>query len=207
MTELPQWLIWAQKLDALAQAGLTFTKNPFDIERYHKIRELSSEIISTYSQISFPEVTALMDAQAGYPTPKLDIRGVIFKDDRILLVKELMDGGWTMPGGWVDVDEPPSRAVEREVWEESGYLVRAARLLAIYDRNKHGFPAYIFHSYKVYIQCDLIGGEAANSIETGGAEFFDISDLPPLSLPRTTPDVIQRMADLYHHPEAPADFD
>ncbi len=207
MTDHPEWLIWAQKLDALAQAGLSYTQNAFDIERYHKIREVTSEIISTYSQIDYGEIKDLLDAQAGYATPKIDIRGVVFKDGRILLVKELIDGHWTMPGGWADVDEPPSQAVEREVWEESGYRVKATRLLAIYDRNLHGFPRYIYHSYKIYFLCDLVGGSPQTSIETGGAEFFSLDDLPPLSLPRTTPDVIQRVAELARHPERPADFD
>jgi ADP-ribose pyrophosphatase YjhB (NUDIX family) len=207
MSEHPEWLIWAQKLDALAQAGLTYTKNPFDIERYHKIRELTSEILSSYSHLDYKEIKNLLDSQAGYATPKIDIRGVVIKDEKILLVKELIDGGWTMPGGWVDVDEPPSRAVEREVWEESGYLVKASRLLAVYDRNLHGFPPYIFHSYKMYFLCDLVGGEATTSIETGGAEFFAVNALPALSLPRTTPEVILRMVELFHHPEAAAEFD
>ena len=207
MSDHPDWLIWAQKLDALAQAGLTYTRNPFDLERYHKIRELTSEILSSYSHTDYSEIKTLLDSQAGYATPKIDIRGVILKDEKILLVKELMDGGWTMPGGWVDVDESPSHAVEREVLEESGYRVKASRLLAIYDRNRHGFPPYIFHSYKVYFLCDLVGGEATTSIETGGAEFFAADALPPLSLPRTTPEVIQRMLDLVHHPDAAAEFD
>jgi ADP-ribose pyrophosphatase YjhB (NUDIX family) len=207
MDSHPAWLIWAQKLDALAQVGLTFTTNPFDIERYHKIREISSEIISSYSQANLAEIKDLLDSQAGYSTPKIDIRGCVFKNDKLLLVKELADGGWTMPGGWVDVDEPPSRAAEREVWEESGYEVKATRLLAVYDRNQHDFPPYIFHSYKIFIQCELIGGQPTTSIETGGAEFFAEDDLPTLSLPRTTPDVIHRMFALYRSPQALAEFD
>ncbi len=142
--EPPNWLIWAQKLDALAQVGLSFTQNPFDIDRYQKIREISAEIISSYSRIDAKEIRDLLDDQAGYATPKIDVRGVVFQDQKLLLVKELMDGGWTLPGGWVDVNEPLSRAVEREVWEESGFTVKARRLLAVYDRNQHGFPPYIF---------------------------------------------------------------
>jgi len=202
-----QWLIWAQKLDALAQAGLTFTKNEFDIERYHKIREITAEILATCGQIDYPEIKGLLDAQAGYATPKLDIRGVIIKDNKILMVKELIDRHWTLPGGWIDVDEPPSRAAEREVWEESGYNVKARRLLAVYDRNQHGFPPYIFHSYKVFILCDLIDGSPTTSIETGGAEFFAEDQIPDLSLPRTTPEVIARMFYLFRHPEVGAEFD
>ena len=129
MSSTPQWLLWAQKLDAVAQAGLTFTENVFDIERYHKIREITAEIVASHSQIDYIEMKTLFDSQAGYATPKIDVRGVIFQGDKVLLVKELADGRWTLPGGWVDVDEPPSRAAEREVWEESGYRVKATRLL------------------------------------------------------------------------------
>ncbi len=205
--EPPNWLIWAQKLDALAQAGLTFAQNPFDIERYHKIREISAEILTSYSHIDGREIQGLLDGQAGYATPKIDVRGVVFQDEKILLVKELVDGHWTLPGGWVDVNEPPSRAAEREVWEESGFRVKASRLLAVYDRNLHGFPPYIFHSYKMFVLCDLIDGSPTTSIETGGAEFFAEHAIPDLSLPRTTPEVIQRMYALYRNPHAQAEFD
>ncbi len=207
MTTIPDWLLWAQKLDALAQAGLSFAQNPFDIERYHQIRDISAAIISSHSQINLDEVKDLLDKQAGYATPKIDVRGVVFRDDKLLLVKELIDGHWTLPGGWVDIDEPLSRAAEREVWEESGFHVKARRLMAVYDRNLHGFPPYIFHSYKMFVQCDLIDGAPTTSIETGGAEFFPEDGMPVLSLPRTTPEVIQRMYDLYRRPDAPTEFD
>ena len=144
----PKWLEWAQNLQALAQSGLTYSPNPFDIQRYEEIRAIAAEMLSTYSQVDLPIIRDLFDAQAGYTTPKVDSRGVVFKDDRILLVRELADGGFTLPGGWVDVNEPPSSAVEREVWEETGYLVKAKKILAVYDRNKHGHPPYIFHIYK-----------------------------------------------------------
>ncbi len=207
MTTIPDWLLWAQKLDALAQAGLSFAQNPFDIERYHQIRDISAAIISSHSQINLDEVKDLLDKQSGYATPKIDVRGVVFRDDKLLLVKELIDGHWTLPGGWVDIDEPLSRAAEREVWEESGFHVKARRLMAVYDRNLHGFPPYIFHSYKMFVQCDLIDGAPTTSIETGGAEFFPEDGMPVLSLPRTTPEVIQRMYDLYRRPDAPTEFD
>ena len=207
MTTAPDWLIWAQRLDALAQAGLTFAKNPFDIERYHKIREITAEIISSHSHIDLQEINGLLDSQAGYATPKIYVRGVVFVNEKVLLVKELADGHWTLPGGWVDVDEPLSSAAEREVWEESGYHVKARRLLACYDRNQHGFPPYIYHSYKLFVLCDLIDGSPTTSIETGGAEFFDENAIPDLSLPRTTPEVIHRMYELYRSPDAPTEFD
>lgn len=204
----PKWLEWAQNLQALAQAGLTYSPNPFDIERYHQIQQIAAEIVSKYTEVEYPIIKSLYQDQSGYATPKVDVRGVVFKGDKILLVKELLDHGlWTMPGGWVDVNEPPSRATEREIWEESGYEVKAVKLLALYDRNQHGFPPFLFHTYKMFMLCELIGGAPTTSIETGGADFFAEDELPPLSVARTTPEVIHRMFEHHRHPEWPTDFD
>ncbi len=203
----PKWLEWAQQLQAHAQNGLTYTKNPFDAERYQQILELAVEIYSCYTQQDLPIIRDLLQSQSGYMTPKLDIRGAVFQDDKILLVKELSDGHWTLPGGWVDINESPSEAVEREVWEESGYQVKASRLMALYDRNKHGHPTFVFHLYKIFMQCDLVGGEPCDSLETEGACFFAEDEIPPLSIGRTTPDILTRLFELYRHPERPADFD
>jgi ADP-ribose pyrophosphatase YjhB (NUDIX family) len=203
----PKWLDWAQQLQAHAQNGLTYTTNPFDAERFQHILEIATEILATYAACDLPVMREIIQAQTGYMTPKLDIRGVIFKGNKILLVKELSDGKWTLPGGWVDINETPSEAVQREVREESGYEVKAVRLLALYDRNKHGHPAFIFHLYKVYILCDLVGGQPQNSIETGGAEFFEENEYPPLSIARTTTQVLARLFHLYRNPHLPAEFD
>ena len=207
MNQNPQWLDWAQKLSALAQSGLAYSHNPFEVERYHAIRAIAAEMLSVLGTVSLETVKGIVDSEEGYATPKLDIRGVVFKDNRILMVKELADGGWTLPGGFVDVGEPPSRAVEREVQEESGYLVKADKLLAVYDRNLHGHPPYIFHLYKLFISCELLGGQPADSIETAGADFFAEDAHPPLSLSRFTEDELHRMFHHLHHPDLPTDFD
>lgn len=207
MNQNPQWLDWAQKLSALAQSGLAYSHNPFEVERYQAIRKIAAEMLSVEGKIPLDSVQDLLDGEKGYATPKLDIRGVVFKDSRILMVKELADGGWTLPGGFVDVGEPPSRAVEREVYEESGYQVKAEKLLAVYDRNLHGHTPYIFHLYKLFIRCDLVGGVAADSIETAGAEFFTEESHPPLSLARFTDDELHRMFHHLYHPDLPTDFD
>jgi ADP-ribose pyrophosphatase YjhB (NUDIX family) len=203
----PKWLEWAQNLQALAQSGLTYSPNPFDIQRYEAIREIAAEILSTYSQTDLGLIRDLYQSQAGYITPKVDVRGVVFKSDHILLVRELADGGFTLPGGWADVNEPPSSAVEREVWEETGYHVKAKKLLAVYDRNKHGHPPYIFHIYKLFILCDLVGGQASGSIETGEADFFSEGQIPPLSIARTTAEEINRFFEHHRCPDLPTDFD
>jgi ADP-ribose pyrophosphatase YjhB (NUDIX family) len=204
---IPKWLEWAQNLQALAQSGLTYSPNPFDIQRYEAIREIAAEMLATYSQVDLPIIRDLYETQAGYTTPKVDSRGVVFKDDQILLVRELADGGFTLPGGWVDVNEPPSLAVEREVWEETGYRVKAKKILAVYDRNKHGHPAYIFHIYKLFILCELVGGQATGSIETAEAGFFPEDQIPPLSIQRTTAEEITRFFEHHRCPDLPTDFD
>lgn len=203
----PIWLEWAMRIQAIAQNGLAYCQNPFDVERYHQMRELSAEILAHHTDAEMPYLRDLFAGEQGYATPKVDIRGVVFRENKILLVKELADGRWTLPGGWVDVGEPPSLAVEREVWEESGYRVKPYRLLAVFDRNLHGHPPFPFHAYKLMFQCDLIGGEPTNSIETGGAEFFAQDEIPPLSLLRTTPEEIDRMFAHLHDPTLPTEFD
>jgi len=203
----PRWLYWVQQLQTIAQAGLTYTKNPFDRERYHQLQQLTAEFLAAGAPESLPQAQALIAGEVGYATPKLDVRGIVFRGDQILLVKELADGGWTLPGGWIDLNEPPSRAAEREVWEESGYQVKAVKLLGVYDRNHHGHPYSIFHTYKLFILCDLQGGSPTTSIETGGADFFDEQHLPLLSLARTSPELLRRVFEHHRHPEWFADLD
>jgi ADP-ribose pyrophosphatase YjhB (NUDIX family) len=202
-----KWLAWAQALQAHAQNGLTYTTNPFDAERFERIRDIAAEMMAAGTESDPPILHDLFDRQSGYMTPKLDIRGVIYRDDKILLVNELADGKWTLPGGWVDINESPSEAVEREVYEETGYLVKAKRLLALYDRNKHGHPNFIFHLYKVFIQCELTGGSPSASLETGASAFYADHDYPPLSIARTTPEVLARLFHLCRNPQLPAEFD
>ena len=203
----PRWLEWAQRLQALAQSGLTYTKNAFEIERYEGVREIAAEIVAAHSDLSAGQVRELFATEGGYATPKVDVRGVVFDDDRILLVKESRDGRWTLPGGWADVNDSPAEATEREIREESGYRARAVKLLACFDRNRHGHPPYGFHIYKLFFQCELTGGAPAESIETSGVEFFAEDEIPELSLPRVTPSQIARFFAHYRHPEWPTDFD
>ena len=143
----------------------------------------------------------------GCSPPKVDVRGAIFRDDTILLVKERVDGCWTLPGGWADVGESPSEVVVKEVYEESGYQARAIKLLAVYDRNKQGHPPLPFYVYKLFFHCELIGGSPSSSIETEEVGFFPESALPELSLGRVTPMQITRLFQHYRQPDLPTDFD
>ncbi len=203
----PQWLRWAKTLQAMAQTGLTYAQDPYDIERYESIREMAFEMMAAHSHTDISVVRQLFQEEQGYATPKVDVRAATFKDNTILLVKERSDGGWTLPGGWADVGDSPSKAVAREVLEESGYHVRVTRLLAVYDRNKHGHPPHPHHVYKLFFQCEIEGGAPATSIETDDVAFFSVDALPPLSLTRVTPPQIDRLFTLYHQPAAPTDFD
>jgi len=203
----PKWLDWATRLQAIAQTGLTFAHDPYDVERYEALREIAAEMLSAGSDAELSYIRGLFAEQAGYATPKVDVRGAVFRDDAILLVKERSDGGWTLPGGWADVGDAPSLAVEREIAEESGYQARAVKLLAFYDRNQHGHPPYPFHAYKVFFLCELTGGAAQPSGETSEVGFFHEDALPELSLTRTVPSQIARLFEHYRHPEWPTDFD
>ncbi|AFZ29735.1 NUDIX hydrolase [Gloeocapsa sp. PCC 7428] len=204
-----KWLEWSQKLQAIAQTGLTYTQSPYDIERYQQIRQIAAEIMATYAHETPTYVYNLFSKEEGYATPKVDVRGVVFHNDQILLVKEREDGCWTLPGGWVDVGESPSQAVIREVYEESGYQTRIIKLLALYDRNhpRHNHPPLRHHVYKLFFQCQLTGGSAAESTETAGAVFFKEQEIPELSLTRVVPSQISRLFEHYRHPEWQPDFD
>lgn len=205
----PKWLEWVRQVQALSQDGLAYTQNSFDRVRYQTLQSLAARIMAEYSSEEFEKVDGLFTQQAGYATPKLDCRGVVFHDSRLLLVKELSDGGWTLPGGWVDAGEPLSQAVKREVWEESGYEVIARKLLSLDDRSdpRHGLAPEFFHTYKIFVLCDLVGGEPADSIETCGAAFFAEDEIPPLSIKRVSMEQIHRMFVHSRNPHLPTEFD
>jgi ADP-ribose pyrophosphatase YjhB (NUDIX family) len=201
-----KWIEWTQRLQAIAQNGLTYAKDKFDIERYKQLQEIASEIISNYTNHDFKEVQNYLTNETGYATPKIDVRGVVFKKEKILMVKDNADDRWTLPGGWADILQSPSENVEREVWEESGYKVKAKRLLAVYDRSKHGHhpedPKYV---YKMFFLCDIVGGSPQTSIETSAVDFFGSQELPEISYTRVTEKQIKRMFELKDM--AQADFD
>lgn len=208
MTE-PNWLRWAKQLAALAQDGLTFSENPYEIERYKQIREIAAEMMSAGFDLETKDFIDLFSKEQGYATPKIDVRGAVFRDDKILLVGERLDhGAWTLPGGWADPGQSPSEAVAREVSEESGFEVRVTKLAAVYDRSKHPHrPMMPFHIYKLFFLCEITGGHTKESHETTGAGFFAEDAIPPLSISRTLPFQIARMFDHYRDPTLPTDFD
>lgn len=201
------WLDWSQRLAAIAQSGLTYARDPFDVERYEAMRDLAAEVVAHHTGRESFDIVTYFAQEAGYATPKIDVRGVVFRAGKVLMVRERSDGGWTLPGGWADVLDSPSSAIEREIAEESGYRARATKVLAVYDRNRHPHPPQIFHVWKIFLRCEITGGAPSDSIETDGVAFFDRNALPELSLTRITP---AQLATMFVHHDEPArmtDFD
>ena len=193
------------KMQAIAQAGLAYSEGPYDRERYLQLQALAAEIISEHTDHDHSHVTRFLASETGYATPKVDVRGVVLKDRRILLVRETTDGKWSLPGGWADLFLTASENVVKEIREESGYEVKVVRLLALLDRSRHDHGPSPFYVYKVFFHCELIGGEPTTSIETSGAEFYALDDLPPLSVTRVSDNQIRRMVELIDSGET--DFD
>ncbi len=206
--EHQRWLDWASRLQAIAQNGLTFAHDDYDIERYRAIREIAAEMVAAGSGLDIALIRALVSRDKGYTTPKVDVRGVAFREDRLLLVRERSDGRWTLPGGWADVGESPAENVVREMYEESGFQTRAVKILAIFDRSKHPHePAFPFHVYKFFIACDIIGGKETPSSETDAVGFFAENELPQLSVTRVTSWQMHRLFEHHRDPKLPTDFD
>ncbi len=148
----PNWIKWGKALQAIAQTGLHFSQSEYDAERYRQIQEIAAEIFALHTNTGKETILDLFSTDSGYATPKVDVRGVVFQDSQILLVREVLDRHrWTLPGGWADVNETPTEAVTREVFEESGYQTKVVKLLAVYDRTYQGHtPPMPHHVYKLF---------------------------------------------------------
>lgn len=208
---VPNWLRWARKLDAIAQAGLAYCENDFDRERYAQLRALAGEILTSQTGADPVVVNGWFAAQPGYATPKVDVRAACFRDGKLLLARERSDGRWCLPGGWADVGDAPSVSAEREVVEETGYLARATALIGVYDANRNhddGQPLSYHHGYKLIFACELIGGAAAPANhEILGSGFFALDEIPPLSEARTNRAQIEACFAHLRDPALPAMFD
>jgi ADP-ribose pyrophosphatase YjhB (NUDIX family) len=203
----PKWLEWAKQLQSIAQAGLTYSKDVYDLERFELIRKISVEMMSQQTGLEMTVMKDLFASETGYATPKVDIRAVVFKNNKILMVRENTDGNWSLPGGWADIGLTPSEVVVKEVKEESGFDVKAIKLLAVFDKKCHPHPPSPFHVYKMFIQCEIIGGEPKKGIETSAVGFFAENELPPLSIARNTKTQIDMAFKHLHNPQEPVYFD
>ncbi len=202
-----RWLEWCRELQAIAQNGLTFGTGHFDIERYRRLQEIAAEMVATGAGVDPGKLAATFASETGYTTPKVDVRGVVFRDGKILLVKEKEDGGWTLPGGWADPGDTPAEAVVREIFEESGFQTRAVKLLMVLDRDRQGHPPIFHATYKLFVRCEIDSGGPADSVETEGADFFAEDAIPPLSVMRTLSTQLTRLFQHLRDPNLPTDFE
>jgi ADP-ribose pyrophosphatase YjhB (NUDIX family) len=203
----PVWLGIARELQAIAQAGLTYAGSVFDTQRYERLRELAAEMMAMGSGTSAEKILGLFSEDVGYRTPRVGVRGACFRDGKILLVREMTDGRWALPGGWTDVNQTANECVTREIFEESGFIARAVKLCAVWDRSRHGFPANPLTIYTLFFLCELTGGAPKLSIETTEIGFFAEDDLPDLSRGRNQPHQVRRMFAHYRDPALPTEFD
>jgi ADP-ribose pyrophosphatase YjhB (NUDIX family) len=200
-------LAWVQRLQTITQAGLTYAGDPYDRQRYEQLQELAAEIADTITPATEDPWLAIIRAEKGYPTPKVDVRAVVERGGKLLFMRESQDGLWSLPGGWADIGESPSQIAEREVREETGFQVKATKLLALYDKARHDHPHEYWYCYKLFMRCELRGGTPTLGIETLDTGFFAADELPPLSTPRVTAAQVRRMFEHMANPELPTDFD
>ncbi len=173
----PHWLEWAREIQALAQTGYHYAVNDYQRERNKRLLEIAAHIVNENSDIPYEPLSGLFKAQLGYATPRVDVRGAVFRNAKLLMVRERSDKGWTLPGGWADVGEVPSEAAQREVWEEAGFHVRARKVIGVYDANRIS-PMELFHAYKIVFLCDLVDGSPTPSNETSEVAFFGPDEVP-----------------------------
>lgn len=198
---------WAMEIQSLAQAGLAYTNNVYDIERYERLREISAEIIEEKSNINLEKVKDLFCNETGYQTPKIDTRAVIFKNDKILLTHE-NNGTWSLPGGWCDVLESVGSNTIKEVKEETGLDVETIKIISIQDRNKHNKPIYAYGVCKIFVLCNIIGGEFASNIETTEIKYFSLDEIPSnLAEEKTNREQIEMCFEAYKNVNWQTQFD
>ncbi|MYE25744.1 MAG: NUDIX hydrolase [Chloroflexi bacterium] len=197
---------WAKRIAALAKTGLHYAQNHYDEERYQQLLDIAAVMLADAAEADAAQVKLRLAADDGYITPKVDVRGAVFRDGKVLLVREAVDGHWTLPGGWADVGDSPSQAVEREIREESGYEAKAVKVLALEDRKRR-HPPSLNEVYKVAFLCELVGGAARTSAETTAVAWFGEDELPPLSQGRVTAGQIGRWFKHWRQPDLPTEFD
>jgi ADP-ribose pyrophosphatase YjhB (NUDIX family) len=199
----------ARQLHGLGATGLHFCADEYDRERYAAVEQIAAELLAAGSGLSIERLRTDWAAESGYVTPKIEVRGAVFRDDdhHVLLVREAAEGLWTLPGGWADVNDSPSGAIKREIEQEAGFRVRVTKLAALYDRNAHGHTPSITHSWKAFFLCEIEGGQARGSYETDAVGFFALEHLPPLSIGRCTATQVQRMYQHWQQRGIAADFD
>ncbi len=201
----------AMELTALSESGLAYTQSSFDVDRFHRIGALARDVMQHVAGNELPAYDREIATVAGYTTPKIDVRGGVFDlSGRVLLVREIADNDlWTLPGGWCDILETPRQAIEREVSEEAGVRVRAVHLAGVIDRHQWPHvPVYDRHVYKFFFVCEPLEEPdlGFTSNETSEVAWFEVDDLPPLSVARVVPEQISLLHEHWRNP-APAFVD
>lgn len=186
MENTENWLKWAVELQSLSQSALAYCKDPFDIERFHRIREISAEILAQHTDLPLEKVKDLFCGETGYQTPKLDCRAAVVQEGKILLVQE-NSGLWALPGGWMDVGLTVGENTVKEAKEEAGVDVTPRRIIAVQDWAKRNHPGPAAQSIcKIFVLCSLLGGGFQENIETTASDWFTLENLPPLAEEKTT---------------------
>jgi ADP-ribose pyrophosphatase YjhB (NUDIX family) len=210
MGQEPDWLLWAREIQATAQIGLAFSRDPYDLDRYQALLGLAARIMAEHTSADLTLIESLFGQEAGYATPKLGVRAAVFDDDgRILMVRETADDHrWTIPGGWADVNQTARQSVVREVWEESGFHVRPVKLAAAWDKATQGLVLGPFSITTLFFICEPTGGEATTSLETSEIAWFREDEIPTdLSTRRINPRQIARMYAHWRDRSLPTEFD
>lgn len=202
-----KWLDWAKRIQSLSQSGLTFSKDVFDLERFEELRKISVEIMEEHTGVEMQKITELFANEKGYQTPKMDVRGAVFQRGKILMVRENSDNKWSLPGGFCDIGLSPGENIAKEIQEESGYIVVPTKVLALLDMNKHPHPPQPFHYYKLFIQCEIVGGAAKTGVETKEVKFFPENGLPELSLNRNIESQLELLFEFEQNPTKETVFD
>ena len=206
MNDMEKWLELAIEIQSLAQAGLTYTNNVYDIERYERLRDISAEMINMKTSMKFDKIKELFCNETGYQTPKIDTRAVMFKDDKILLTHE-NNGTWSLPGGWCDVLESVGSNTIKEVKEETGLDVETLKIISVQDRNKHNKPIYAYGVCKIFILCNIIGGKFVENIETTEIKYFALDELPLLAEEKNNKEQIEMCFKAYKDKDWQVQFD
>lgn len=201
------WLEFAKRVQSLAQAGLTYAQNSYDQERYQELSEISVAILAELTGEEVPRIKDLFTNEVGYQTPKTDVRAVIFQDGKILMVREKIDNCWSLPGGWADVGFTPGEVAVKETCEEAGLEVKPIKILAVLDKKCHPHPPSPYHTYKIFILCEAIGGSLQQGSETLDVSYFDRTQLPELSTERGTVSQVQLMFEFLDNPAKETVFD
>ncbi len=204
---VPNWLKWAREIQALAQSGLMYFSSLYEKERYERLLEISADMLALQAGVAQSTALESFKMQPGYATPKVDVRGAVIRENKILLVQESSDHNWAMPGGWADVGDFPSETVVREVREEAGFDVTAVKIIGVFDGNRDGRPLEFYHAYKIVFLCEIVGGAPKPSYETLDVAFFDFDNLPPLSQSRTNQRHLDEIKSHLKNPNRLAFFD